>query len=276
MEGVAAYAYTPSAYLEVTDEDAADFLQSQFSNDLRPNGPGVCRYGLWLNAKGKVLADSHVLCEGEERFFAVSEWADGGELAGWLEERVVADDVAVAARTPPAALALFGEHAEAALEAAGLPVPGPGEFRDADGARVFRGRRGRAPSFEVLFPAAEREACWRRLAEAGVAEADFAAAELERLYAGVPRVPAEAGPGDLPGEAGLDDDAVSFTKGCFIGQEAVARMRNVGRPRRGLFWWRGRMLLRNARLPFTPKTDGNWVSFGRPWRTVTAGSVRAC
>ena len=240
MDGVFSYAYTPAGYLEITDEDAADFLQSQFSNDLRPFEPGLCRYGLWLGAKGKVLADGHVLCEDGERFFAVSEGSDGGELARWLGERIVADDVVVAAGEPPAALALIGENAPAALEAAGLPVPEAGVFCRADGMRVVRGRRARSASFEILFAAAEdRGPLRRRLAEAGVPEEDFAAAERERLRAGVPRVPPEAGPGDLPGEAGLDADAVSFTKGCFIGQEAVARMRNVGRPRRGLFLLEG-------------------------------------
>ena len=97
MDGVFSYAYTPAGYLEITDEDAADFLQSQFSNDLRPFEPGLCRYGLWLGAKGKVLADGHVLCEDGERFFALSEGSDGGELARWLGERIVADDVVVAA-----------------------------------------------------------------------------------------------------------------------------------------------------------------------------------
>jgi folate-binding protein YgfZ len=59
--------------------------------------------------------------------------------------------------------------------------------------------------------------------------------QSERIEHGVPLIPAELGPGDLPGEAGLEKTAVSFTKGCFLGQEVVARMHNVGRPQRGLF-----------------------------------------
>ena len=51
------YDYKRAAHLWVTDEDAADFLQSQFANDLRPFAAGKCTYGLWLDVKGKVIAD---------------------------------------------------------------------------------------------------------------------------------------------------------------------------------------------------------------------------
>ena len=57
------YEYTPAAHFLVSDEDAADFLQSQFTNDLRPFEAGRSTYGLWLDVKGKVIADSVVLCE---------------------------------------------------------------------------------------------------------------------------------------------------------------------------------------------------------------------
>lgn len=67
------YAFRPAADFLVTDEDAADFLQSQFTNDLRPFQPGQCTYGLWLDVKGKVIADSYVLCLGDEHFRVLSE-----------------------------------------------------------------------------------------------------------------------------------------------------------------------------------------------------------
>jgi glycine cleavage system aminomethyltransferase T len=60
----------------VSGEDAADFLQSQFSNDLRPFSSGQCTYGLWLDVKGKIVADSWIYCEGEEHFLVFGENGD--------------------------------------------------------------------------------------------------------------------------------------------------------------------------------------------------------
>ena len=57
MDAVLGYEYKPAGHLLVTDEDAADFLQSQFTNELCPFEAGRCVYGLWLNVKGKVIAD---------------------------------------------------------------------------------------------------------------------------------------------------------------------------------------------------------------------------
>jgi folate-binding protein YgfZ len=70
---------------------------------------------------------------------------------------------------------------------------------------------------------------------------EFSASErgLARIDRGRPLVPDEIGAADMPGEGGLDRDAISFTKGCYLGQEVVARMHNVGKAQRGLFVVRG-------------------------------------
>ena len=80
METVFGYEYTTRTHLLVSDEDAADFLQSQFTNDLRPFEAGHATYGLWLDVKGKVIADSTVLCEGDESFRLISETSDAAAL----------------------------------------------------------------------------------------------------------------------------------------------------------------------------------------------------
>jgi folate-binding protein YgfZ len=55
------------------------------------------------------------------------------------------------------------------------------------------------------------------------------------VTAGLPEIPAELGPGDLPNEGGLEHEAISFTKGCYLGQEVMARLHNLGQVRRRLF-----------------------------------------
>jgi folate-binding protein YgfZ len=69
-------------------------------------------------------------------------------------------------------------------------------------------------------------------------------------------VPADLGPADLPAEGGLVDEAVSFTKGCFLGQEVVARMHHVGRARRALRIVSGGGEVPAAPAPLQAKEDG--------------------
>ena len=79
------YQYAPAGDFIVTDEDAADFLQSQFANELRPCNVGQATYGLGLDVKGKVIADSVVLCEGAEQFRVISECCVGELIIAHME-----------------------------------------------------------------------------------------------------------------------------------------------------------------------------------------------
>lgn len=214
------YPYQMSAHLVVSGEDAADFLQSQFSRDLRPFAQPHAVYGLWLDVKGKVVADSWVLCLGPESFHLFSEHGAPGDLAAKLEHHIVADEVIIQVAPPAPALAVIG---------CGAADLGP----DFPGFALLPGRRACAPSVEAVF-----ESLRARDEYAGLLDGETLSEEALqglRLEAGVPLIPQEVGPGELPGEAGLDRDAVDFNKGCFLGQEVVARMRHVGKPTRGLY-----------------------------------------
>ena len=236
MESVLGYQYKPAAHLLVTDEDAADFLQSQFTNDLRPFETGRCTYGLWLDVKGKVVADGFVLCEGEERFRILSEACAGEVIAEQLERHIIADDVEIEVLPAGHVIALIGARAAAVLEALGFGIPCEGAFVQAAGVCVFRGRRSRGADFELW---AESEAVASTLkARLAGQSVEFVSGErmhAVRIAAGIPSVPGEIGPGDMPGEGALVGDAVSLSKGCYLGQEVVSRMYNVGSPQRALF-----------------------------------------
>ena len=236
MKSIFGYEYEHAAHLLVTDEDAADFLQSQFSNELRPYDTGRCTYGVWLDVKGKVIADSVIICEGPERFRILSEHSAATVIAQKLEQHVIADDVEIEAQPTGSALALIGEGAVEALEELGLTVPALGAIATVPGLTLYRGRRSLGMSFELWSDSAativELKA---RLIKLGVDFISRERVQLIRIAAGVPSVPSEIGPKDLPGEGALVGDGVSLTKGCYLGQEVVARMHNVGRPQRGLF-----------------------------------------
>jgi len=230
------YDYTTRTHLLVSDEDAADFLQSQFTNELRPVEAGRCTYGLWLNVKGKVIADSYVLCEGEEQFRLFSETSESAVVAETLENHIIADDVVIESEPALVGVAIVGNMVDSVLRELNLNSPQAGRFESAEGCVVFQGRRSRAGSVEVICLSSVAAVRVRAvLSQLGVPMVSSAQMTAERIEAGYPQVPIEVGPTDLPGEGGLELDSVSFTKGCYLGQEVVARMHNLGRPQRTLF-----------------------------------------
>ncbi|HKK18481.1 MAG TPA: hypothetical protein VJ952_07340, partial [Opitutales bacterium] len=216
-----AYPYEMAAHLIVSGEDAADFLQSQFSNDLRPYSVGQCTYGLWLDVRGKIVADSWILCEGGERFRIFSENCAGDAIKEKLESHIIADDVELEPGGPVPGLALVGNDSDAAAGKS------DGVWLD------FPGRRSLLPSREILFDDGSFRGSWLEAKACQIVSKKWI--QNERMKCGIPAVGGEALPGDLPGEVGLVGDAVSLKKGCFLGQEVVARMFNVGRPQRGLY-----------------------------------------
>jgi len=223
----AVFPYEPACLLRVAGPDAATFLQGQFSNDLRNLAPGGAVYGLWLDRKGHVVADSHVVAAPEgPGFWIASVACPARDIARHLEGHIVADDVAVEDVTGGwRGLALMGAGAGAWLSQG--PRPG----------LCFPGRRGGGESWEWLFAAADAPAAAG--AVAGARTMDAAEVERLRILSAVPRVPADIGPADLPQEGALDAQAVSYSKGCYTGQEVMSRLRTMGRVRRRLVRVRG-------------------------------------
>lgn len=230
----------PAAHLLVRGTDAFSFLQGQFTNDLRPRQVRPATYGLWLNQKGRVLADSFVLQRGENEFCVVSLTSPAAVIRERLEAYIIADDVTVEDQTGTmAGWILAGEGAGALLGSWGVEAPGPGAFAEQTGVTVFRAR---ATAGDNWFLCVEQSdvATWIGKFAALVADGKAVAvspSELAagRIAAGVPEIPTELGPADLPNEGGLEHDALSFTKGCYLGQEVMARLHNLGQVRRRLF-----------------------------------------
>lgn len=231
--------YRPETVFRVSGEDAFTFLQGQFSNQLQhPVGSAV--YGLWLNQKGKVLADSTVLRLGENDFLLTSAGCSAAVIRERLEAYIIADDVMIADESATyAGLVIGGTVGVARVEAEFGGLPTPGNFLARENSFIWAGRGGAARPFEVVGSAARVVEFAQKLAAAGVAEIDGVAATAARIEAGVPAVPMDIGPGDLPNEGGLDDTAISYTKGCYLGQEVMARLKNLGQVRRQLRRVRG-------------------------------------
>lgn len=216
----------PAAWLRVQGEDAFDFLQGQFTQDLRSAEPNQVRYGLWLNEKGRVQADSFALVLGRREIWLCSYFAPAAALRERLERFIVADDVVIADHTVDARmLTLGGTEAAEWLQAQIGELPAPETFRAIGAGFIFRGRRDTAETWEWIGPALPPPT--------GSREASSEWLEQRRIAAGIPSVPQDIGPADLPNEGNLETAAISYTKGCYLGQEVMARLR-TGRVRRRL------------------------------------------
>jgi tRNA-modifying protein YgfZ len=251
----------PAAVLRATGPDAFAFLQSQFSNDLRR--PGVeqpVTYGLWLNHKGKIQADSFVLRLGPQEFLLVSYDSPADTLRTHLEAHLIADEVELRDETPAFSLvqvSLLEQHGGAAARFLLAEAPAKGtwvKLRDQPELIRWLGRRpsapsspsgNRKPSWDFLGPAAAVERFAAGLTGQGIQAESAELFQFLRITESIPTVPFDAGPGDLPQECGLERDAVSFDKGCYLGQEVMARLQTQGHVNRAL--WHvmvlGRMIL---------------------------------
>jgi len=219
------YRWQPAAVLRVSGDDSLTFLQGQFTNDLQQAGNASAVYGLWLNQKGKVLADSFVRKVSASEAWIVSYFSPASAIRERLEAYVIADDVVIEDVTAAmTAVALAGEVT-------------PAELVLSDSAWAFRGRREREVHTEIIFPVGEAVALDDRLRGGTALGAEDM--ERRRIAAGIPAVPKDIGPGDLPNEGGLEAEAISYTKGCYLGQEVMARLKSMGQVRRRLLKVRG-------------------------------------
>ncbi len=188
--------------LRLTGADRVRYLNGQVTNDVRrltPGGPA--QLACVLSARGKLDAVAWIWSEPEA--LVVDVEADLGEaLATRLERYIVADDVALEVLPPVAEIHIFGA---AATELSGRRI----------GRLDETGVDGTAVTGDLL-------------------EATPAEVERLRIEFGRPKWGAELGPDTLPAEAGLDETAVDFFKGCYIGQEVVSRVRSVGHANRAL------------------------------------------
>ena len=209
-----------SAILRVRGADANTYLQGQFSQELRVRD-GACAYGLWLDQKGRVVADSHVLRRADNDYLVVSFSATATQLRARLEAYLIADEVEIEDQTAQwTGVLLWGE---------GVADLGPPA-----GVLTLPSRRAGPGGRQWLVPTGPSEVVAAELKKVSATESDRAAAELARLRAGWPTVPTDIGPRDLPSEGGLDEVAISYTKGCYLGQEVMARLKNLGQVRRRL------------------------------------------
>ncbi len=214
--------------IRLSDEDRVRLLHAMCTNAVDHLKPGEGTKALFLNDKGRILAEFHVLCRDEDLLLD-TEAATREVVYQHLDHYIIMDEVELADLSGDwEVLALEGPEAEATLLAMGAKLPGNDGshvlWQDAMLAKLsFTG----APGYRLYAPA-QGAASWReRLRLGGFVSCDEATAEVVRLEYGQPRHGAEYSAQHLVHEAQLLD-YVSFSKGCYLGQEIVERVRSRG------------------------------------------------
>ncbi len=219
--------------LVVSGPEAADYLQGQLTNDVEAIEPGEGLYAALLDRKGHMQADMRVLRPSEGTELWLDTEPEGFEAARkHLGMYKIGREVEVADATGERALlSLIGPRAVEIAGGAALPENRCEEVT-IGGAECLA--VGTVEGIDVFVPTAERDRVWEALLGAGAVEVAPEAAEILRIEAGRPRFGAEMGTETMPAEAGIVEAAVSFNKGCYIGQETVARLHYKGKPNRHL------------------------------------------
>jgi folate-binding protein YgfZ len=219
--------------LALTGAGAKEFLNGQVTNDVAALEPGTGCYAAFLTHKGKMLGDLRIL-DADEELLLDTERPALQDLFDMIRRYKVGFDAELHKRTlQRGLLSLVGPLARDVAGAGDLPGV---EHAHRTGEIAGRSVRLIATDLgvDVLCRAEDTVAIAAALAGAGavpVAEDD---AEIVRVERGRPRYGVDLDEATIPQEAGLNDRAVSFTKGCYVGQETVARLFYKGKPNRHL------------------------------------------
>jgi folate-binding protein YgfZ len=230
--GAGLFDLSPRGRVEVSGREAVQFLNGLVTNDVKALPAGAWMLAALPNPQGRLLAFARVMRKGdEESFLFDTEPATRAAVFRSLERFTLAGDFKVKDLT--------GETAQLSLQGARSAEIVAASFGE-DAARLARGRvlvsthdgqpvtLARAThtaedGFDLFIGTADAPALWDALVAAGARPCGYDALEVLRVEAGVPRYGADVSEASVVLEAGLDE-AVSYTKGCYVGQEIIARI----------------------------------------------------
>ena len=247
----------------VRGEDRFRWLSGMVTNTVNDLGENAGAWNLVLNAQGRIQGDLHVGREGDQLELTIA--ADQYDrLLAHLNHFIIMDDVELVPLSEETALGLAGPLAAGVLTRLGLPAlaESPAESMTSARAawhgaevRVVRGYGALVPHYELWVQTAEIPALWRALTEAGASPVGAATLEAFRIAEGIPAYGIDIAERDLPQEAvpqaatlpgtmksvrasseqlAPPQVALSFNKGCYLGQEIVERIRSRGSVHRHL------------------------------------------
>jgi folate-binding protein YgfZ len=232
-EGCAVVDRSERGKLALTGPEAKDFMQGQVTNDVEGLEPGSGCYAAFLTHKGKMLGDLRILDAGGELLLDCERVALQ-DLFTMIRRHKLGRDVELHKRTLESGLlSLIGPDARRIAGATDLPQEEHAHRAGRIGGAAVR-LIATDLGVDVLCEAADTEPVAATLIAAGAVPAAEDAAEVRRVETGRPRYGIDLDENVIPQEAGLNERAVSFEKGCYVGQETVARLHFRGKPNRHL------------------------------------------
>lgn len=219
--------------LTVRGADAADYLQGQLTNDIEALGPDQGCYAALLERKGHIQGDMRVLRLSSGEIWLDLEPDPAPTVLGHLSTYSIGREVEIEDVSDRWAItSLIGPRAGEISGFEGLQPEHAQRIRDWDGVEVLAVATD--AGLDLITRSDQLEPLRKLLITAGAAEVSEDAAEIVRVESGRPRFGIEITPEVMPAEVGIVDRAVDFEKGCYIGQEPVARLHYRGKPNRRL------------------------------------------
>ncbi|HJR06092.1 MAG TPA: aminomethyltransferase family protein [Pyrinomonadaceae bacterium] len=237
------------ARIEVSGAEAVQFLNGLITNDVKTLGAGAWMHAAFPNVQGRLLASVRVARVDEEASFLIdTESATHEKVFQTLQRFTLAGDFRVkdvSAETIQLSLQGAGSRAivESVFGSAPAQIGGQQQsasvvsWRDGQLVRVLHATHTGEDGYDLVCDARLATVLWDALTEAGARAVGFDAFEVLRVEAGEPRQGIDVTETNVVLEAGREDEAVSYTKGCYIGQEIIARIH-----------WRGHVAKRLAGL----------------------------
>jgi folate-binding protein YgfZ len=233
VSGCGVYDLSGRAKVALTGGDRVRWLNGMISNNVRDLAPGHGVYSFLLNAQGRIQGDLYAFNRGES-VLVDTERTQRDKVWELFDHYIIADDVEMAdISDKTSALGLTGPESRAELERAGIPVPELAYLQFADvqwkqvAVTVLRAGEEAKESWQVWIAPEHVNTLWDALLKAGAKPTGSPALNLFRIARGIPQFGQDIRDRDLPQETG-QTRALNFTKGCYLGQEIVERIRSRG------------------------------------------------
>ena len=271
-------------YLSFTGPDRVRYLNAVLTNDIKGLSGGQGNVSLLLNPQGHILAEIETYAFAD-RLFCVSYAMIREQLAEVLDKFIIMDDVTLTDETERfGTLALEGPRATAVVrEVSGVDIGTLGELSSTDGTvstvpcRIVRRSPGGVAGAEFVVEREKLVPIWEILLGAtrkhGGGPMGYRALSGLRLAQGVPWFGYDFGEKQIPHEAGLQDSHISYTKGCYTGQEIVERVRSrgqVNRQRVGLVFSSETVPEAGTPLMMEDKETGFVTRAAKAWDSIPA------
>ncbi len=267
VSGSGAYDLSLRAKISLTGGDRMRWLNGMVTNNIRDLEPGRGVYAFLLNPQGHILGDLYAYNRGES-LIVDTDQSQVEKILAVFDKYIIMDDVEVANLSEQlVALGIAGPKSRGTLQTAGFEVPElkPLQFVEINwqqiGVTVVRGDNPQVESFELWLAPGDTERVYEALTTSGAKPVGTAALDLLRIAAGIPRYGLDIRERDLPQET-EQERALNFSKGCYVGQEIVERIRSRGQVRRKFtgFEIDGQLPAAGSKIQFEGKDVGEITS----------------